>query len=212
MNFHEHSKLKGTHAAFGASQYSWLGYDENRLIERYLSSNYSSMLGTLLHDYARRRISHSLKMTKSDSYAVVDHLLESGIPRCVIDIENIMDTLIPFVNDAIKFRMEPELVLYYSDYFYGTTDAICFNEKTSTLRIHDYKSGSIQAKMEQLDIYAALFCLEYDIDPDTINIELRIYQSGEIAVHNPETEEIEDVMNKIRTFNSALIRFLKEVN
>ena len=29
------------------------------------------------------------------------------------------------------------------------------------LRIHDYKSGITPAKMDQLMIYAALFCLEY---------------------------------------------------
>jgi hypothetical protein len=151
-------------------------------------------------------------MTKGDSYAVINELLNHDIPRCVIDIEQIMETLIPYANDAIKFRMKPEVVLYYSDYFYGTTDAICFNEKTSTLRIHDYKSGSIPAKIDQLDVYAALYCIREGLDPDTINIELRIYQSGEIIVHNPEADEIEDVMNKIKTFNSALIRFLKEVN
>lgn len=208
MNFHEHSTLSGTHAVFGASQYAWLNYDENKLIDRYLAS-YASKLGTTLHEYARQRITHSLKMTKFDSYAVVNFLLENDIPKDIIDIDGILETIVPYVNDAIKYRMDPEIVLYYSDYFYGTTDCIGFNEKSKTLRIHDYKSGIIPAKMEQLLIYAALFCLEYGFKPDSINVELRIYQNGTFLVHNPEANEIEEIMEKIRIDNLILVNFVK---
>ena len=211
MNFHEHSNLSGTHAVFGASQNSWLNYDENKIIDRYLAS-YAPKLGTVLHEYARQRITHSLKMSKYDAFAVVNFLLENKIPKAMINIEAILDTLVPYVNDAIKYRMTPELILYYSDYFYGTTDCVAFNEKSRTLRIHDYKSGAVPAKMEQLDIYAALFCLEYGFNPDAINIELRIYQSGDILVHNPEANEIEEVMNKIKVDNFVLIDFIKGEN
>lgn len=212
MNFHDHSDLRGTHASFGASQYSWLSYDsENKIVDRYLAS-FAPKLGTTLHEYARQRINNHLKMSKYDSFAVVNFLLENKIPKPIINIEAIMDTIVPYVNDTIKYRMIPEQVLYFSDYFYGTTDAIGFNEKTKTLRIHDYKSGQTPAKMEQLDIYAALFCLEYFMRPEDINIELRIYQSADVLVHNPEVDEVRDVMTKIETFNSALIHFLKEVD
>lgn len=51
--------------------------------------------------------------------------------------------------------------------------------------------------MEQLEIYAALFCLEYRINPKDIQIELRIYQNDEIIEYKPEPEEIIDIMNKI---------------
>lgn len=51
--------------------------------------------------------------------------------------------------------------------------------------------------MEQLEIYAALFCLEYRIKPADIQIELRIYQNDEILVHQPTAEDIVPIMDKI---------------
>ena len=51
--------------------------------------------------------------------------------------------------------------------------------------------------MEQLEIYAALFCLEYRIKPGDIKMELRIYQNDEILVHEPTAEDILPIMDKI---------------
>ena len=51
--------------------------------------------------------------------------------------------------------------------------------------------------MEQLEIYAALFCLEYKIKPGDIRMELRIYQNDEILVHEPTAEDILPIMDKI---------------
>ena len=99
--------------------------------------------------------------------------------------------------------MSPEVVLYYSDYFFGTADSICF--RNNFLRIHDLKTGAHPAKMEQLEIYAALFCLEYKIKPSEINIELRIYQNDEILVHNPTAEDIVPIMDKIVHLNNIII-------
>ena len=83
-------------------------------------------------------------------------------------------TLNMYVNDAIGFKMTPEQILYYSDNCFGTADAILF--RNNFLRIHDLKTGKIPAHMEQLEIYAALFCLEYKVKPADIEMELRIYQ------------------------------------
>ena len=79
--------------------------------------------------------------------------------------------------------------------FSGTADAISF--RNNFLRIHDLKTGKRTVHIEQLEIYAALFCLEYKIKPNDIKIELRIYQNDEIIVHEPEPEEITEIMNKI---------------
>ena len=79
--------------------------------------------------------------------------------------------------------------------FSGTADAISF--RNNFLRIHDLKTGKRAVHIEQLEIYAALFCLEYKIKPNDIKIELRIYQNDEIIVHEPEPEEITEIMNKI---------------
>ena len=100
-----------------------------------------------------------------------------------------------FVNDAIGFKMSSEQVLYYSENCFGTADAISF--RNNMLRIHDLKTGEIQAHIEQLMIYAALFCLEYDVDPEGIDVELRIYQYDEVFPYIPTAEEIRDVMQKI---------------
>ena len=63
------------------------------------------------------------------------------------------------------------------------------------------KTGDVPAHMEQLLIYAAYFCIEYNVKPGTIEIELRIYQHNEILYHNPTAEDIAPIMDKIITFN-----------
>lgn len=105
-------------------------------------------------------------------------------------------TLNMYVNDAIGYRMQPEQILYFSENCYGTADAISF--RRNTLRIHDLKTGLTEARMEQLRIYAALFCLEYDADPEKLtDIVLRIYQSNEIEEEHPSPDEIVGIMNHI---------------
>ena len=86
--------------------------------------------------------------------------------------------------------------------FSGTADAISF--RNNFLRIHDLKTGTRPVHVEQLEIYAALFCLEYKVKPADIKIELRIYQNDEILVHEPEAEEIIVIMNKIIHLNKIL--------
>ena len=58
--------------------------------------------------------------------------------------------------------------------------------------------------MEQLEIYAALFCLEYKVKPGDIRMELRIYQNDEILVHEPTAEDILPIMDKIVHVNKML--------
>ena len=53
-------------------------------------------------------------------------------------------------------------------------------------------------------IYAALFCLEYKIKPDDIDMELRIYQNDEVIVHNPGYDEIVPIMDQIVRFDKVL--------
>ena len=104
--------------------------------------------------------------------------------------------------------MSTEVVLYYSDFFFGTADAICF--RNNKLRIHDLKTGITPVHIEQLEIYAALFCLEYKIRPSDIEIELRIYQNDEILYHNPEPEDILEIMDKIVHLNKVLEHIYRE--
>lgn len=178
MIFNKHTDLEGLHAPFGASKSSWLRYDDSKVLEVYKNLK-ASEIGTILHEWAKTTISLGIKQPRSKK------------------------TLYNYVNDAIGFKMSPEVVLYYSEYFFGTTDAISFRD--NTLRIHDLKTGITPAHMEQLEIYAALFCLEYKIKPSEILIELRIYQNDEIIVHNPTAEDIVPIMDKIVHLNNLLI-------
>lgn len=179
MIFNEHSKLRGQHAFLGASKYHWINYDEKKIVDSY-NNFLATAKGTELHDFAAQCIKLGQKLPKSKK------------------------TLNMYVNDAVGYRMIPEQVLYYSDNCFGTADAIIFRD--NTLRIHDLKSGVTPAHMEQLEIYAALFCLEYKYKPSSINIELRLYQSDEVLVYVPEPEDITDIMNKIITFDKILTK------
>lgn len=170
IQFNNHYKLAGLHAPFGASQSSWLRYDDTKAIERYQSQK-ARERGTRLHAWAKETIDLGIKQPRSNK------------------------TLYAYVNDAIGFGMRTEQVLYYSDRFFGTADAICFRD--NVLRIHDLKTGKIEADIEQLYIYAAFFCLEYRIKPGDIKIELRLYQNDEIVVAFPTAEDIVPIMDKI---------------
>lgn len=183
MIFNAHSNLKGLHAFLGASKYHWINYDEGKLMDLY--SNFTAaQKGTMLHDFAAQCITLGQKLPKSRK------------------------TLNMYVNDAIGYRMTPEQVLFYSDNCFGTADAITFDR--NLLRIHDLKTGGTPAHMEQLYIYAALFCLEYSIRPANIEIETRLYQSNDILIDNPTVEVIAPIMDKIITFDKIISKMKSE--
>lgn len=177
MIFNKHSALEGQHAFLGASKYHWINYDESKVAESY-SKFLATQKGTELHDFAAKCITLGQKLPKSQK------------------------TLNMYVNDAIGFKMVPEQPLFYSENCFGTTDAITFRNRM--LRIHDLKTGVIPAHMEQLEIYAALFCLEYKIKPADIEMELRIYQNNQILYENPTAETIVPIMDKIITFDKVI--------
>ena len=208
MIFEQHLNLKEKHAFLAPSQPHWLRYDKNQLYQKY-TSTYSQAIGTSLHELARILISNNLKLKKGDKLTVLSHLLKDDIPLNVIDINRIYSNFMNYVNDAIGFKLTPEQTLYYSDYCFGTADAISF--RNNFLRIHDYKSGTIPAKMEQLLVYAALFCLEYKVKPGDIETELRIYQNDEILFYNPMADELLPIMDIIIRQCKALEQMNSEV-
>ena len=185
MIFNNHSNLRGSHAFLGASKYHWINYDDAKLIDAYRKF-LAVQKGTELHDFAATCIKLGQKLPKS--------------PK----------TLNSYVNDAIGFKMTPEQVLYYSDNCFGTADSICF--RNNFLRIHDLKTGEIPAHMEQLMVYAALFCLEYRIKPSEIQMELTIYQNDDCLICNPTVEDIAPIMDKIITFDKLIKNIKREEN
>ena len=170
MKFNVHRNLSGLHALFSPSQSSWLRYDDGKAMEVY-SNRKAAEMGTRLHQWAKDTIDLGIKQPRSKK------------------------TIYAYVNDAIGFKMDTEVVLFYSERFFGTADTISF--RNGVLRIHDLKTGVTPVKMEQLMIYAALFCLEYKEKPGEIEIELRIYQNDEVLIHNPTAEDIAPIMDKI---------------
>ena len=177
MDFNPHLNLVGKHAFLSASKYHWINYDEEKLTNSY-HKYLAVQRGVELHEFAASAIRLGQKLRGSKK------------------------TLNMYVNDAIGFKMTPEQPLYYSDNCFGTADTISF--RNNELRIHDYKSGETPASMSQLEVYAALFCLEYGYKPADIFIELRIYQSDQVLIHHPEAEDISSIMGKIIIFDKRI--------
>ena len=107
--------------------------------------------------------------------------------------------------------MNPEVLLYYSPRIFGTADAIKYDARKKLLRIHDLKTGVTKPHREQLEIYAALFCLEYDIKPSDIDFELRIYQKNkDVDIWFPTTDVIFPIMDKIVSHDKCLKELMEE--
>lgn len=170
MIFNTHSELTGRHALLSPSSHSWLNYDDTKMEARYIASM-AARRGTDLHRLAHEAIRLGVKLASSNR------------------------ALSRYVNDAIGYKMVCEQPLVYSDNCFGHADTVCF--RRSVLRVHDLKTGMNPTSEKQLEIYAALFCLEYGVDPFTISIKLRIYQRDDVREYEPNPEHIAFVMNKI---------------
>ena len=177
MIFNKHSNLAGQHAFLSASKYHWINYDDEKLDRTFVSAM-AAQRGTELHAFAHDAIRLGIKMPRS---------------RQTINL---------YINDAIGYRMTPELVLYYSDNCFGTADAISF--RRGQLRIHDLKTGTTATSEHQLEVYAALFCLEYRMKPIEIETELRIYQNDDVQIFEADPDVIFHIMDKIITFDKRI--------
>lgn len=168
MIWKNYSHLKNNHAFLSPSRYHWLNYSEDKLVQTY--KNYKKIsLGTEYHDVASRLISLAIRL-----------------PNTAASFNS-------FVNDAIGYKMDSEVMLYYSPNCYGTADAISFTN--GLLRIHDLKTGSSGTSMNQLLIYAGLFVLDYGVSTRELKgIELRIYQNSEVTEFFPSPKDVFDVV------------------
>lgn len=176
MSFNNHSDLEGQHSFFSASQGAWVNYDDDKLIDRYRTVR-SAAHGTRLHEFAAEAITLGIPLRGTQ-------------------------TLAKYVNDAIGYRMSPEVVLYYSPIAFSTVDAISFRK--NKLRIHDLKTGVTKASIRQLEIYTAYFCLEYGFSPTDLETWLRIYQNDEIYEQQPDNEFVRHIMDRIITGTKLL--------
>jgi hypothetical protein len=178
MIFNAHSARSGSHAFLSPSKASWTNYDDDKL-ERVYTQAMAAAKGVELHNLANDLI------------------------RLGVKLEDTGKTLNSYVNDAIGYRMNPEQMLFYSDNCFGTADAIGF--RNNLLRIHDLKTGVTPASPRQLEVYAALFCLEYEFTPNEIDIEMRIYQNDHVETFETDPLVIFNIIDTI-------IRFDKRIN
>lgn len=177
MRFNQHLDLQGKHAFLSPSNHHWLNYTEQKLEARYASYQ-AARRGTDLHALAHEAIRLGVKLSRSNA------------------------SLSTYVNDAIGYKMQCEQSLYYSSNCFGTADTISF--RRGKLRIHDLKTGIVATSFHQLEVYAAIFCLEYGVDPNSIDMELRIYQREEVRTHIPYAEMIMEIMDKIIIFDQQV--------
>ena len=180
MIFNPHSELAGKHAFLSASNNYWVNDDDEKLENRF-DNALAAARGTALHEFAAQAIDLGIKLPRTDQ------------------------TLNKYINDAIHLKMTPEQVLFYSYNSFGTADAISFRD--NLLRIHDLKTGVKICSFLQLDIYAALFCLEYDVRPGEIRIECRIYQNDEVRIHHSDLDDIVHLMGKIVEYDRLVDEF-----
>lgn len=178
MIFNKHSELEGQHAFLSASNYHWIRYTDEKL-ESVYNTRQAAQLGTRLHAFAAEAIKLGIKQVKN------------------------RNTINMFINDAIGYKMAVEQILFYSYNAFGTADAISF--RNDQLRIHDLKTGITKTSLEQLVVYAALFCLEYQVDPTKLKlIDLRIYKDNDIDSIEPDVDDILTVMDKIVHFDKKI--------
>lgn len=177
MNLHKHSDLKDKHSFLSPSKHAWTNYSDDKL-ERVFFTHMQAKRGTELH-------------------ALAHEMIRLGVKARTTQV-----TFNMYVNDCIGFRMSPEQPLYYSDNCFGTADALSF--RRNKLRISDLKTGVTPSSVKQLEVYAALFCLEYRFKPFEINTELRIYQSDEVQVFEADPDVIFHIMDKIISFDQRI--------
>lgn len=181
MIWNEHSRdiPEGAHSFLSPSTHSWLNYNDDKLVKTYIS-RLAAQRGTALHELACKLIKMKVSLPAEEV------------------------TLNMFVNDALYYKLDPERKLYYSKFCFGTADAIGIDG--DILRIHDMKTGVTKVSMDQLEIYEALFFLEYDsyFRPSDLDSELRIYQNNDIIVGKPDLDRIVHIMDTIKRFDRIL--------
>lgn len=224
MNFHFDidPKYVGRHSLLAPSSHF---LDKDRTPEELDALVYSrnaAEIGTCIHSLCANIIrKHKRPSSKAALYDLMSYWMSiwgtmvedqkiggkaaTPIPTNLIDPNRYLDTVWLYIKDALTFDMTPEVPLFLSPFAGGTTDAICFNERKRYLRIHDLKTGSTPAKIDQLEEYAAYFFLYYKKKPgDCSGIELRIYQNGEALIEHATAEDILPIMDRIETAQQYL--------
>jgi len=223
MSLIGNSAYRGEHATFSPSTVSWIHYSDEQFMDA-LKNKYRAQIGTEIHEYAAIQITLGQKCSSVREMAkgiktfifrkyYTDKYGLSELGRTLLQnmkyIPNeVYGTLKAYINDSIAYFMVPEEcegVTDYSKDFFGTCDALYFESKSKTLRIFDLKTGSRPAKIEQVFIYAALYCLRNKVDPYDISFDLRVYQNEEVIIADQNPDLVRQFMDTIIRFD-AMVR------
>jgi len=166
------------HAFLSPSNHHWINYTPEK-VRQVWDARTAKELGTRLHVFAQEAIEMRIKLDPA-----------------------FHPTVALYVNDCIDFGMHPEVHVEYNINCFGTADALLF--KHGILHIWDLKTGVNRVHHTQLHIYAAIWCLENNVDPFSIQFDLRIYQNRETKQAITYSEHIEKVMNKIVEFSDII--------
>lgn len=186
MDFTRHYDLSGKHATLSPSTYHWIRYSDEKL-EDWLFNKEAMRRGTELHALASECIRLGVRLPATKK------------------------TLNAYVNDAIGYKMKPEQLLFATPHCFGTADAIGFKDKEKILRVFDLKTGETPAKPDQLLVYGAIFCIEYNFRPFELQYDFRIYQSDEVAMYEVDPDEIAHIMDRIMTFSNRIDKIREEM-
>lgn len=196
MQWNDHWRLEGRHAYLSPSKYHWIRYGKEKL-EHKVDNELKAQEGTELHELAKTLIKKKIRLPRNNK------------------------TLNAYVNDAIGFRMTPEVVLAYyppgctDPEFFGTADAISFEitDEGPILRIHDLKTGLHPGHFDQLKLYAVLWFLEYGklykVKPHDVTISLRIYQHDTCLQLVADPDEIVAITEWAKEAHD-IVKFRKE--
>lgn len=218
FKYNDHRRLEGKHAYLGCSQSAWENRTDEQLIKMYYSK-FAADIGTAVHEFASYCIKNKIKLRKTDDHMIDFYLkitwpMQSGviIPVGAYDSKALIENVYSFVNEAIQYGLDSEVILSYNDiYAFGTSDALGVDEKLKIIRIHDLKTGDHPVKMTQLLLYAAYLCLEYGKNPKDYKFELRVYQGGEIIEYFPQPEEVQEHMKKIYHAVEVLEQYVERI-
>lgn len=218
MNSQAFLMLQGEHAPFSPSQPVWLNYNDDELLDSFKNKKRSD-IGTELHEWASgqiklmQNVSYGRDVEKGLRYHIYKKYENAPDYRDVLLLSmtflptDVYGTVKAFVNDCIGYGMLSEQKVQYSNLFFGTADAIRYTN--NSLKVFDLKTGSRPAKIDQLYVYASLYCLEHGIKPLDIETEVRIYQNNDVVVNVPDPPLINECMRLIVHKDKVITKFLE---
>lgn len=160
--------------------------------------------------YSKEKIVAKVNQWDTVQRGVDLHALAAEAIRLQVQLSSENGVISQYVRDAITYDCEVEVPLSYSQYIYGTADALRFDFSTKTLYVFDLKTGKKEASTDQVLIYAAMWCLINNIDPYDIDFDLRIYSDVNTIILR--TEDNSGIQDKVRECMDSIVFVDNTVN